>query len=256
LAVHRAHLVEKAGYRFTVFATVRPSRGLSDSEAKRHVSLQFSRLGQALERRGQPYVGMVTFEKRAGGLLHGHAPLFVLPENIDVVRRWADRFDETPQPRDESRASVPKHARFAVDGDALYALKQHRWAGSREAARGFYQKGAAITGARVSFTKAALAVIAKAEVKDKQPNEMRVPLVEASAPSVLPVQLALPLEAPEIPVLQLYDAKRRALGETQQQAARRIGLGQQGSYANIIRGHDKPSAKVVRRALEFIRLAA
>jgi hypothetical protein len=194
LAVHRAHLVEKAGYRFTVFATVRPPRGLSDSEAKQYVTLRFSHLGQELERRGQPYVGMVTFEKREGGLVHGHAPFFVLPENFDVVRRWADRFDETPQPRDESRASVPTHARFAVASDVLYALKQHRWAGSREAAREFYQKGATITGTRVAFTKAALAVIAKAEGKDKQSNEVRAPLVEAGASSVPPI--ATPYVAP------------------------------------------------------------
>jgi hypothetical protein len=266
LAVHRAHLVEKEGYRFTIFATVRPPRGLPDNEAKKHVTLQFSRLGQALERRGQPFVGMVTFEKREGGLLHGHAPLFVLPENFDVVRRWADRFDETRLPPDESRASVPKHARFAAESDILYALKQRRWAGPVEPARKFYQKGATITGARVSFTKAALAIIAKAEGKDKAPLAAS-PVVEASPPIAspirngqqpisAPVQLAMQFDVPEVPVLQLYAAKCRARGETQRQAARRIGLGQQGSYSNIIRGHDKPSARVVQRALEFIRLAA
>jgi len=70
-----------------------------------------------------------------------------------------------------------------------------------------------------------------------------VPLVEASAPSVLPVQLACRSKRREIPVLTAIRREAPRSSETQQQAARRIGLGQQGSYANIIRGHDKPSAR-------------
>jgi hypothetical protein len=267
LAVHRAHLVEKEGYRFTVFATVRPPRDLPDNEAKKHVTLQFSRLGRALEIRGQPYVGMVTFEKREGGLVHGHAPLFVLPENFDVVRRWADRFDETPRPRDESRASVPKHACFADESAVLYALKQHRWAGAREAARAFYQKGAAITGARVSFTKAALAVIAKAEGKDKAPLAAS-PIVEASpvsqvrpqtaAPPIsAPVQLAMSFDVPPVPLhlVEQVEAKRIKLGLTEAALAHSFGM-KQPHFNNVKHGRDKFGPWARRRALEFIKLAA
>ena len=202
LAVHRAHVIEKAGYPFTIFATVRPQEGSPDNAAKQRIGLQLARLGQALERRGQPYVGMVAFEKRPGGLLHGHALLFVLPENFDVVRRWADRFDETPQPRDEGADSVPKHARPAVETDVLYALKQHRWAGAREAARKFYQKGALITGARLSFTRAALAVISKAEGKAAPQAAAAAPIVIEASPrsTYAPPPKASPAPAPAAPI--------------------------------------------------------
>ncbi len=126
-AVHRAHELERAGYPLNVFCTITPPIGMSDCEAKRLITLKFARLGQSLERRGQPAVGMTAFEKPIGGNLHGHSLQFVMRQNFDRIERWADRFDK--RPRDKYAFSVEIHARLAIPSDIDYILKEHRWGG-------------------------------------------------------------------------------------------------------------------------------
>lgn len=162
-----AWTIHNAGYPFTVFGTIMPPAHLPDSEKQKFIRLKLARLGQALERRGQPYVAMVALEKKRGGSLHGHAPIFVSPENLDVVERWADRFDPVPVTYDSS-PQVEIHARLVGDafGDVtaaiLYALKQHRFAGPCEKPahqRFWIPAGDPITGRRASFSKAAQAIL-------------------------------------------------------------------------------------------------
>ena len=161
--IAKAGLLVWTGYPFTIFATARAPRGLSDGEAKRHVTMSFARLGQALERKGHGYIGLKAYEKKLGGLLHGHPLLHVRRECLSVVNRWADRFDERrPAKPREPVEGVALHARPAVRSDLGYVLKQRQFNGPFEHGR-FYEKGEPITGTRVSFTKMALAIIGRAE---------------------------------------------------------------------------------------------
>jgi hypothetical protein len=154
-----AGLLARAGYGFTVFLTARAPLGLTDGRAKRHVALSFARLGQALERKGHDYIGLTTYEKRVGGLLHGHALVHVRRDCMWVVKRWADRFDEHPVKPYERIESVALHGRPAVHSDLGYVLKQRRFNGRYERPGNFYQKGEPIVGTRVSFTKMARVII-------------------------------------------------------------------------------------------------
>jgi hypothetical protein len=121
-------VLAKEGYGFTVMLSYRPPAHLSDAEKQKNITLEFSRLGQKLERRGQPYVGLRVVEKKAGGELHGHALLFVLRSNLDAIRGWADTFEKSARvDYDEYQISVARHARPAVETDVQYVLKQHRW---------------------------------------------------------------------------------------------------------------------------------
>ena len=168
-ALHRetrekAGILAHAGYPFTVLATARAPVGMTNAEAKRHICRSFSRLGQALERKGHVYVGLTVYEKPVGSRLHGHQLLYVRREGLPVVVRWADRFDDRPLEPGASIESVDLHARRAVPSDLFYVLKEHQWAGpSYRKYRRFYQKAEPIAGPRVSFTKTAKAIIRAAE---------------------------------------------------------------------------------------------
>jgi hypothetical protein len=64
------------------------------------------------------------------------------------------------------------------------------------------------------------------------------------------------IDAPAIPVLELVEAKRIRQGLSQREVARMFGI-RQPAYSNaVIRGHDKLGPWAMRRALEFVRLAA
>jgi hypothetical protein len=64
------------------------------------------------------------------------------------------------------------------------------------------------------------------------------------------------IDAPAIPVLELVEAKRIRQGLSQREVACMFGI-KQPAYSNaVIRGHDKLGSWAMRRALEFVRLAA
>jgi hypothetical protein len=64
------------------------------------------------------------------------------------------------------------------------------------------------------------------------------------------------IDAPAIPVLELVEAKRIRQGLSQREVACMFGI-KQPAYSNaVIRGHDKLGPWAMRRALEFVRLAA
>lgn len=248
-----AGVLAREGYPLNVLVTVRPPSGAADDgTAKRHIDLQFARLGQALERRGHAFIGFKAFEKK-NGRLHGHMPLHVARECLHVVERWADRFDRKPKRACEILEGVNKHARLADHDNAmLYALKQHQFAGPFEPRRKFYEKGEPFRGRRAAFTPTADAIIQAAE----QP-----PVQQAVAPVryVEPVQLGLPLAAPVVDIRALVESKRREIGLSQQElAGRHFGMKQAGYSNAFVRRHDRPSPWVISRALEFIgsRIAA
>jgi hypothetical protein len=172
-----AGLLALARYPFTVFATARAPLGLTDGQAKRHIARSFARLGQALERKGHDYIGLASYEKPVGGLLHGHALLHVQRECLPVVKRWADRFDERPARPREQVESVALHARPAIKSDLDYVLKQRRFNGPYERPGLPYQRSEPFAGTRVSFTKMARLIIEKTERQRSKSRNVAPPLV-------------------------------------------------------------------------------
>ena len=76
-------------------------------------------------------------------------------------------------------------------------------------------------------------------------------IIPANVPASSPVQLALPLEAPPVKLIELVDAKRRRLGLPQHEIAGRLGV-RQPHYANALGQRDHLSAWSLNRALEFL----
>lgn len=235
-AKHAKIELERQGYKPTILATVRPDTpDLSDSEAKKEIGLKFARLGQALERKGHSYIGIICYEKSPDGLMHGHALLHVRRGQRKVVARWADIFGD----KGREGPDVPIHARPAVASDIDYILKQHRWSGPHEKRKRFYEKGQPFRGQRISYTAATKNILgiekpAKATKKQQQPTA-----------------IPLPMMTQPIPVFELVEAKRKKLCLPQHALAILLGI-KQAAYANIIRGHDKPGARVIQRAQEFL----
>lgn len=86
------------------------------------------------------------------------------------------------------------------------------------------------------------------------PNDVPEPVpqtVPIDVPALHSVQLALPLEAPPMKVIELVETKRRRLGIPQHAVAARLGV-RQPHYANTLRRHDNLSAWSMNRALEFL----
>ena len=126
-----------------VLVTINPGCDNDDAERKRYCSRKIAHLGQALKRRGQPHIGVTTFEKELQGELHAHHLLHVRPQNFDVLARIAD--------------GISIHFRTAAMTDPAYITK-HRLPGSPEfeAYAGHKRRrGAKITGQRVHYTQAA-----------------------------------------------------------------------------------------------------
>jgi hypothetical protein len=176
-----AGLLSLAGYPFTVFATARAPLGLTDGQAKRHIARSFARLGQALERKGHSYIGLVVYEKPVAGLLHGHALLHVRRECLPIVKRWADRFDERPVGLRSQVEGVALHARPAIRSDLAYILKQRRFNGPFERFGLPYERSEAFAGTRVSFTKVAHSIIRETERRELK-NERAAPRLVVSNP--------------------------------------------------------------------------
>lgn len=250
-------------YRWSIFVSIRPPAHLSDGDKKKRVNKRLADLGQALERRGQPFIALKVFEKNAGGSLHGHALVFVLPENLDCVTRWSDVFDRSrafAQAREGNDNQVETHA--ALIGQAredlrkavMYAIKQHLWAGPGHdgagSARMFWAPaGPPIAGKRYSFTKFAVAFL---EAEKAKLPDAAVAAPAAAAPQT-PIQLFLPLVAPVIDIRSAVEAARLRRGLTQAETGAMIGYGQPGYSNTFVRRHDPLSPWARLRAIEFIR---
>jgi hypothetical protein len=225
-AKSNAHMICNAGYRWSIFVSLVPPDHLPDADKLRWIRRKLGRLGQALERRGQPYISQTTLEKKRGGKLHGHALIFVLKENFDMIERHADKFERVASKKLGGEISVEFHAEVigATPDDLrnviLYSLKQHLFAGEFEKARKFWiAKGDPIKGSRLSYSKTALAILAKEKAK--------LPGAADNAPR----------DAAAVPMAHSFGMK-------------------QPHFNNVKHGRDKFGPWAHRRALEFLRLAA
>jgi hypothetical protein len=159
--VHGAIELARQGRPLNVMVTYRPPEGLSDAKAKRWINLRHGRIGQALKRRDHAFIGLKVFEKRPGERLHAHGLYHVPKLCMDVIERAVDVFEL--RARWGQKGDEPMHARPAKADAVGYVLKQRRWAGpdieSNRLRPLRYQRGGAIVGVRLSFTKDAKAKI-------------------------------------------------------------------------------------------------
>lgn len=264
----------RAGYAPTVFVSLMPPDDVQpDSERIRWIDKRLAHVGQALKRRKQPDVRFRTLEKKVGGKLHGHAPIYVRPENFDVIERMFDLFDTSRViafANDDAQQSVAAHA--ALVGETqddllnaiLYPLKQHRWAGpghdgSGSARRFWIEAGDPIRGQRLSISKGARAILARihplaakqaSEAAAAAPVAVPDPVVTTTKP---PVQLVLFDNLPD--VLSELEAARIARNVPQHVVAAVMGV-KQPQYSNgVVRRHDRLSARAIRRGLEWLKAA-
>jgi hypothetical protein len=108
--------------------TIRPPASLSDIEAKKYIQRKkLVRLGEKLERHGQLSIAVTVFEKKPGGVLHSHTLIYVHPDNLKDIERFADWCNWLRGGRPEN-VSVEIHARRIddINGASEYVLKQHR----------------------------------------------------------------------------------------------------------------------------------
>lgn len=266
----------RAGYGPTVFVSLMPPDSVQPDAARiRWIDTKLSRLGQALKRRKQPDVRFRTLEKKAGGKLHGHAPIYVRPENLDVIERMFDVFDKSRViafAANDDAQNVAAHA--ALIGETqddllnaiLYPLKQHRWAGpghdgSGSARRFWIEAGDPIRGQRLSVSKAAKAILAgiqPAAAKSAPPAAVDAPIAVPD-PRVAPPpqieQLAFDFDAPVIDIRSGLEAAWIERGLSQRQLAAVLGMKQPHYSNSVVRRHDPLSAYARRRALEWLNAA-
>lgn len=182
IAEHGAIELARQGCALNVMVTYRPREGLSDAQAKRWVDLRHGRIGQALKRRDHAFIGLKVFEKRPGGRLHAHGLYHVAKRCLDVIKRAVDVFE--PRPRRGHKGDAPMHARPANANALDYVLKQRRWAGpdieGHRPRRLRYQRGAAIVGTRLSFTKDAKAKIWPTSKAAAEPAALTVDIATTS----------------------------------------------------------------------------
>jgi hypothetical protein len=113
--------------------------------------------------------------------------------------------------------------------------------------------------------KQAAAIAAPLEAPSKRieaPQVQAEPAMPGDTPPTSiyadPTQASLfeQIDAPAIPVLKLVEAKRIRQGLSQREVARMFGINQPAYSNAVVRGHDKLGPWAMRRALEFVRLAA
>lgn len=97
-----------------------------------------------------------------------------------------------------------------------------------------------------------LGLFAALPLRSKPPNPQPARATVAS-PAPHP---SLPLEAPPVSILVLIENKRAELGLSQREVAAKLGMKQPGYSNAVVRHHDKLGSWALRRAVEFLRLAA
>ena len=189
-----------------------------------------------------------------------------LHSHIFVVMNTAADRDWLAERLYASRHSYPQNSGHSIDcraiydwaGLSAYPLKEsspqaHFWAGhSFTRKRGSHPIDG---GDRVRLSDALRKALISAGHISEYARTYRKRTKPTKRRPAIPLgqQYELPLAAvrPSVPVLRLVEDERKYLGLPQHAVAALLGI-KQPAYANIIRGHDKPSVWVINRALEFV----
>jgi hypothetical protein len=145
-----AHLAKREGVRLNLFITIRAPKGQSDADGKRSISRIAGHIGQSLKDRGQDHIAVMLYEKDP--YLHAHLLLHVAQGNRKLIMR-----------RNEGKGGTV-HIRNADDFGPVYITKQREWMGPDFEAKlkRMRRKSARIEGPRMSFTRAAKALMVDA----------------------------------------------------------------------------------------------
>jgi hypothetical protein len=145
-----AHLAKREGERLNMFITIRAPKGLLDAKGKRSISRIAGHIGQALQERGQDHIAVMVYEKDP--YLHAHLLLHVAQGNRKLIMRRNEGKDGTV------------HIRNVDDFGPVYITKQREWMGPEFEAKlkRIRRKSVRIEGPRMSFTRAAKALIVDA----------------------------------------------------------------------------------------------
>lgn len=168
-AKNNAYAICNAGYRWSVFITIHPPTEWTDGEKQRRIQRTIAHIGQALKRRGLPYVYMRFYEKPVGGSLHGHLLVWVPRKHLDAIDGYVDRFDRVVRKKIDTDISIQTHARLIgstpddLNKAILYSLKEHQpaapeYEGSGSSRR-FFKKAQPIRGRRVGYSMDAKAIL-------------------------------------------------------------------------------------------------
>lgn len=167
--------VKRAGKILNRMVTIRAPKGVPDAVGKRFISRTVAHVGQALQRRDHPHVGVTVYEKHPH--LHAHHLLHVSRAKSEVVDRFHD--------------GEGVHVRPADDGAISYVSKQRKrcppdWERELHKQGLGWRPSARIEGPRVSFTKAARQLLDR--TTSRSPAHVAVsPIATAPAPPAWPV---------------------------------------------------------------------
>lgn len=145
------HAARRAGKALNLLVTLRMPPDATEQEGKREICRAIGHLGQALKRRGVDHLGITTYEKRPGALLHAHHLVHVPKKHLEVLEtfianisaRFGDPYAADYRPADRAAVGYVTKQRQVLPPDMEATIRHRR------------QKGAAITGSRISFTVAA-----------------------------------------------------------------------------------------------------
>lgn len=139
--------------------TVMPDTG-DDRQRKRSISRTIANVGRDLKRRGRPHYGVTIHEKTFDADLHAHHLCWLDPTDRSITEKFDGSIVNVVFFTARQRAEM-----------TAYASKQRRWLHPEAEARAKkclgrcykYQKGAPFVGQRVSWTKAAKALMTEIE---------------------------------------------------------------------------------------------
>jgi DNA-binding XRE family transcriptional regulator len=233
---------KRAGKALNRMVTIRAPKDVPDAVGKRIISRTVAHVGQALQRRNHPHVGVTVYEK--GEHLHAHHLLHVSRAKREVVDRFHDGEDVDVRPADAGAIFYVSKQRKHCQPDVERELQK----------RGFgWRPSARIEGPRVSFTKAARQLLDR--TTSRPPAHVSAsPIAAAPAPPAWPVEpdgklvlfdLAPPMDG------RITRTLREALGLPQAALGALLGV-TQSALAHIENGDNGISPLHVRR---LIRLA-
>ncbi len=244
-----------AGTPLNRFVSIKPQDEAvitNDNACKRWLSNKAKNLQQAVRGYGkkprQKAVPAVTvYEKRLGGILHCHMLMHEAPGN-DALERLSDGAEIHCKAAHAKSVDYITKTRLPVGDAQAEASYPHKRQGGQ----------AAIKGARITFNGDAKALLSGASKPALLSGS-----VSASEPVdtvtvrtlVQPEQLPLPLDAPQVNVLALVEAKRQELHLPQHVVANQLGGLKQAGYANALRGHDRLGEWRRNRALAWLAAA-
>lgn len=230
---------KRAGKALNRMVTIRAPKDVPDAEGKRIISRTVAHVGQALQRRNHPHVGVTVYEK--GEHLHAHHLLHVAPAKSEVVDRFHDGEDVDVRPADAGAVFYVSKQRKHCQPDVERELRK-RGLGWRPSAK--------IEGPRVSFTKAARELLGKPPGRKPEAITDDLKAAVAAASPIGPDRKLVLFDLPPPMDGRIARTLREALGLPQAALGALIGV-TQSALAHVENGDNGISPLHVRRLIRL-----